>query len=133
GDQGNPPEPAAPAEHDSGHRSGRSDPAAGSRVLHRCGECCRPAGTHRRKGPRPVRYRPWTVHPVAGAGRTGRLTKRSVAMTTSQDPHAFLDWYRRWFPDDFLAIEDDVSSDEEITGLLYELAARNQSPLVLCH
>lgn len=54
-------------------------------------------------------------------------------MTTSQDPHAFLEWYRRWYPDDVLAIEEDVSADEEITGLLYELAARNQAPLVLCH
>lgn len=54
-------------------------------------------------------------------------------MTTSQDPHAFLDWYRRCYPDDVLAVDDPVSADEEITGLIYELAARNRSPLILCH
>lgn len=54
-------------------------------------------------------------------------------MTATQDPHAFLDWYRRHYPDDLLVIDDPVSRNEEITGLLYELAARNQSQLVLCN
>lgn len=53
-------------------------------------------------------------------------------MTTAQDPRAFLDWYRRCYPEDVVTIDDQVSPAEEITGLIYELAARNESPMLLC-
>jgi len=47
-----------------------------------------------------------------------------------QDPHFFLDRYRAEFPDDVLVLDDPVSADEGVTGVVYELAAAGRRELV---
>lgn len=53
-------------------------------------------------------------------------------LSTEQDPHAFLAGYLREHPDDVVVVDEPVSADETITGLIYELAARGRSEMVLC-
>ena len=53
-------------------------------------------------------------------------------LSVRQDPHAFLDGYRAAYPEDVLTVEDEVSGDEGVTGLIYALAARQRSDMVLC-
>lgn len=54
------------------------------------------------------------------------------SLSPEQDPHAFLTDYLREHPDDVVVVEEPVSADETITGLIYELAARGRRDMVLC-
>src|SRR5690349_14624109 len=49
----------------------------------------------------------------------------------SQDFHAFLADYRTAYPDDVMVIGEDVSPDQEISGVVWSLAAQGRAPLLL--
>ncbi|MFD2469890.1 UbiD family decarboxylase [Amycolatopsis silviterrae] len=51
-------------------------------------------------------------------------------MNHRQDPHAFIDQYRRDFPGDVLVLDDPVPADEGVTGVIYELAAAGRREMV---
>jgi 2,5-furandicarboxylate decarboxylase 1 len=50
----------------------------------------------------------------------------------TQDLRAFLVRYRADHPDDVLVIDDDISSDQDVTALVWELAARGREELIVC-
>jgi 2,5-furandicarboxylate decarboxylase 1 len=50
----------------------------------------------------------------------------------TQDPHEFLASYLADHPDDVLVVDDAVSADEGVTGLIYELTAAGRDEMVLC-
>ncbi|WGW11400.1 UbiD family decarboxylase [Saxibacter everestensis] len=50
----------------------------------------------------------------------------------TQDLHVLLDAYRRTHPEDVLIIEEKVSPEEGVTGLIYELRDQGRSPVVWC-
>jgi len=52
-------------------------------------------------------------------------------LSDRQDFHAFLDAYRSGFPGDVLAFAEAVSADQEITGIVWELAAQGRDPLLV--
>ncbi|PSK97835.1 4-hydroxy-3-polyprenylbenzoate decarboxylase [Murinocardiopsis flavida] len=52
--------------------------------------------------------------------------------SSRQDPHVFLAEYLATYPEDVLVVDETVPSDEGVTGLIYELAARGRSEMVLC-
>lgn len=54
-------------------------------------------------------------------------------LSQRQDPHAFLADYLAAHPEDVLAVDDSVPADQGVTGLIYELTARGNDPMVLCH
>jgi 2,5-furandicarboxylate decarboxylase 1 len=47
-----------------------------------------------------------------------------------QDFHRFLERYRSRHPDDVLVVEDDVSSDQDVTAFIWTLAAQGRQPLL---
>ena len=49
----------------------------------------------------------------------------------SQDFHAFLEQYRAQHPEDVLVIDDDVSPDQEVTAVVWALAAQGRDPLLV--
>jgi 4-hydroxy-3-polyprenylbenzoate decarboxylase len=49
----------------------------------------------------------------------------------SQDFHAFLERYRAQHADDVLVIEDEVSPDQEVTAVVWALAAQGRAPLLV--
>jgi 4-hydroxy-3-polyprenylbenzoate decarboxylase len=49
----------------------------------------------------------------------------------AQDFHAFLAGYRAAHPDDVLVVRDEVSPDQEITAVLWRLAAAGRQPLLV--
>ena len=49
----------------------------------------------------------------------------------SQDFHAFLEQYRKQNPDDVLVVEDDVSPDQEVTAVVWTLAAQGRHPMLV--
>ena len=49
----------------------------------------------------------------------------------SQDFHRFLDDYRRRYPDDVLAVDEEVSPDQEVTALVWSLAAQGRAPMLV--
>lgn len=49
----------------------------------------------------------------------------------SQDFHRFLDDYRHRYPDDVLAVEEEVSPDQDVTALVWSLAAQGRYPLLV--
>jgi 4-hydroxy-3-polyprenylbenzoate decarboxylase len=49
----------------------------------------------------------------------------------SQDFHAFLERYRAQHADDVLVVEDEVSPDQEVTALVWALAAQGREPLLV--
>ncbi|MEU6267846.1 UbiD family decarboxylase [Saccharopolyspora shandongensis] len=54
-------------------------------------------------------------------------------LSPRQDAHAFLADYRRAHPDDVLVIDEPVSAEEGITGLIYELIARGRDEMLVCN
>jgi 4-hydroxy-3-polyprenylbenzoate decarboxylase len=50
----------------------------------------------------------------------------------SQDFHRFLDDYRDRYPDDVFVVKEEVSPDQEVTALVWALAAQGRNPLVVC-
>ena len=50
----------------------------------------------------------------------------------SQDFHRFLDDYRSRYPDDVFAVAEEVSPDQEVTALVWSLAAQGRYPMVVC-
>ena len=50
-----------------------------------------------------------------------------------QDIRHFLEGYAKAHPDDVLNVDEEISSDQDITGLVWTLAARGKHPLVICH
>ena len=50
-----------------------------------------------------------------------------------QDIRHFLECYATAHPDDVLVVDDEVSADQEITGLVWTLAARGRHPLLICN
>lgn len=53
-------------------------------------------------------------------------------LSQRQDPHAFLEQYLAAHPEDVLTVDDAISADQGVTGLIYELAARGREEMVLC-
>jgi 2,5-furandicarboxylate decarboxylase 1 len=53
-------------------------------------------------------------------------------VTSSQDLHDCLAEYRREHPEDVVVVEERVSADQEVTALVWELAARDRRPVVWC-
>lgn len=53
-------------------------------------------------------------------------------VSPSQDPHAFVEDYRRDHPEDVLVLGEPVPADQGVTGLIYELTALGRRPMVLC-
>ncbi len=51
----------------------------------------------------------------------------------SQDLHDCLAEYRRQHPEDVLVVEERVSADQDVTALVWELAARGCAPVVWCN
>ncbi|HYE93520.1 MAG TPA: UbiD family decarboxylase [Terriglobales bacterium] len=49
----------------------------------------------------------------------------------TQDFHAFLEQYRAQHPDDVLVIDDEVSPDQEVTAVVWSLAAQGRDPLLV--
>jgi 4-hydroxy-3-polyprenylbenzoate decarboxylase len=49
-----------------------------------------------------------------------------------QDLHDCLAEYRRQHPEDVLVVEERISADQDVTALVWELAARGQAPIVWC-
>ena len=49
----------------------------------------------------------------------------------TQDFRAFLEQYRAQHPDDVLVIDDEVSPDQEVTAVVWALAAQGRAPLVV--
>ena len=49
----------------------------------------------------------------------------------SQDFHVFLERYRAQHADDVLVVEDEVSPDQEVTALVWALAAQGREPLLV--
>ncbi len=58
------------------------------------------------------------------------MTLKSLGQ--SQDFHEFARNYREQFPDDVLTIPDALSSDQDVTGLVVELAAQERHPMLVC-
>jgi 4-hydroxy-3-polyprenylbenzoate decarboxylase len=48
-----------------------------------------------------------------------------------QDFHAFLEHYRAAHPDDVLVVGEDVSADQDVTAVLWQLAAAGRQPLLV--
>ena len=44
----------------------------------------------------------------------------------SQDFHAFLERYRAEHPDDVLVVEEEVSADQDVTAVIWALAAQGR-------
>ena len=51
----------------------------------------------------------------------------------SQDLHDCLAEYRRQHPEDVLVVEERISADQDVTALVWELAARGRAPVVWCN
>ena len=49
-----------------------------------------------------------------------------------QDIRHFLESYAKAHPEDVLTVEDELSADQDVTALVWSLAARGQHPLLLC-
>jgi 4-hydroxy-3-polyprenylbenzoate decarboxylase len=49
----------------------------------------------------------------------------------AQDFHGFLERYRAAHPDDVLVVADEVSADQDITAVLWQLAAAGRDPLLV--
>jgi 4-hydroxy-3-polyprenylbenzoate decarboxylase len=49
----------------------------------------------------------------------------------TQDFHAFLEQYRAQHPDDVLVVDDEVSPDQEVTAVVWALAAQGRDPLLV--
>ena len=49
-----------------------------------------------------------------------------------QDLRHFLEGYRTAHPDDVLTIDEELSADQDITGLVWTLAGRGRHPLIVC-
>jgi len=49
----------------------------------------------------------------------------------SQDFHAFLERYRAQHADDVLVVDEDVSPDQEVTALVWTLAAQGREPMLV--
>jgi 4-hydroxy-3-polyprenylbenzoate decarboxylase len=49
----------------------------------------------------------------------------------SQDFHRFLDDYRSRYPDDVFDVEDEVSPDQDVTALVWTLAAQGRYPMLV--
>ncbi len=60
-------------------------------------------------------------------------TTPTSPVTRSQDLHDCLATYRQQHPDDVLVVEERVSADQDVTALVWELAARDQGPVVWCN
>src|SRR5437870_868082 len=56
---------------------------------------------------------------------------RRAAGEVSQDFHVFLERYRAQHADDVLVVEDEVSPDQEVTALVWALAAQGREPLLV--
>jgi UbiD family decarboxylase len=54
-------------------------------------------------------------------------------VSRSQDLHDCLAAYRRDHPDDVFVVEGRVSADQDVTALVWELAARGRGPVVWCN
>ncbi len=50
-----------------------------------------------------------------------------------QDIRHFLEGYAKAHPEDVLNVDEEISSDQDITGLVWTLAARGKHPLVICN
>jgi 4-hydroxy-3-polyprenylbenzoate decarboxylase len=48
-----------------------------------------------------------------------------------QDFHGFLERYRAAHPDDVLIVSDEVSADQDVTAVLWQLAAQGRDPLLV--
>ncbi|MGI9648990.1 MAG: UbiD family decarboxylase [Acidimicrobiia bacterium] len=48
----------------------------------------------------------------------------------NQDLHAFIDGYQEAFPDDVLTVRDPISSSEDLTSVVWELAAAGRSEML---
>jgi 4-hydroxy-3-polyprenylbenzoate decarboxylase len=51
--------------------------------------------------------------------------------SAEQDFHAFLERYRAAQPDDVLVVGDEVSADQDVTAVLWQLAAGGRQPLLV--
>lgn len=49
-----------------------------------------------------------------------------------QDLHTFLDDYRRAHPEDVLVVGEEISPDQDVTALVWELAGRGHEEVLLC-
>lgn len=56
----------------------------------------------------------------------------SVAEAGNQDLRAYLDVYGEEHPEDVLVVRERLSADQDVTAVVWELAARGTSPLVRC-
>ena len=57
----------------------------------------------------------------------------SSTVDRSQDLHDCLAEYRRQHPEDVMVVEERVSADQDVTALVWELAARGRGPVVWCN
>ncbi|MCM3660622.1 UbiD family decarboxylase [Georgenia satyanarayanai] len=55
-----------------------------------------------------------------------------MTISPSQDAHDFVRDYAGAHPEDVLDIDQPVSADEGVTGLIYELASERKDPMLLC-
>ena len=51
---------------------------------------------------------------------------------TTQDFHQFLRQYREQHPDDVLTVREEISADQDATALVWQLAAQNRHPMLVC-
>jgi 4-hydroxy-3-polyprenylbenzoate decarboxylase len=61
------------------------------------------------------------------------LPAHAGGVDRSQDLRDCLADYRRQHPDDVLVVEEGVSADQDVTALVWELAARGREPVVWCN
>ena len=49
-----------------------------------------------------------------------------------QDFHVFANLYRELYPEDVLTLHNGVSADQDVTAVIDQLAARTQTPMLVC-
>ena len=54
-------------------------------------------------------------------------------VSRSQDLHDCLANYRQQHPEDVLVVDERVSADQDVTAIVWELAARGQGPVIWCN
>ena len=54
-------------------------------------------------------------------------------VSRSQDLHDCLAEYRDRYPEDVLVVDERISADQDVTALVWELAARGRGPIVWCN
>src|SRR4029453_3106134 len=70
---------------------------------------------------------------AAPRGRAMTAAPQPSTVSRSQDLHDCLAEYRDRYPEDVLVVDERISADQDVTALVWELAARGRGPIVWCN